>query len=256
MRIRHHVRNWGVSGLVTIAAVQARAAISVAPSGSTTQTFATIPSPADWATGAAGGLIAGTNTDINSDATFDPKVQTVTVAVGVLDQTLVTNGAPGTNYQGQWNSASQSLQTAPTGNAATVILATLTNNAGGTATGLTINYDLAVANSAVPPVEQVAGHRIYYSKTGAANSWTAVGDFGGVAATATETVPVTIAGGWTNGSTLYVLWADDNSDSAAGVDAIYQMDNVKFTPTGVPEPATVGLGAVAIFGGLARRRRR
>ena len=104
------------------------------------------------------------------------------------------------------------LQTRPTGNAYTLIKATFVNATGSNVTGIKILYNFTVAS----PLNEVAfGHLVYYSLTGAANSWQLLATLQSTNS-ATLSTNVTLASTWNNGSTLYVLFADDNGVNMAG----------------------------------------
>src|SRR5678810_172216 len=96
--------------------------------------------------------------------------------------------------------------------------------------------------------------------TGELGSWNPIGDFGyrgDPTMPATQTmvesfsVPV---GALPAGGSAYVLWLDDNS--ATNPDALYTIDNVRFT--GVPEPASCLLAwsAAGILGWTRHRKAR
>ncbi len=74
-------------------------------------------------------------------------------------------------------------------------------------------------------------HRVYWSLTGAADSWTAIESLStGTAGHLTASVDV---GAWAPGGNLYILWADDNgpsSDTAPQKEGAYTIDNFSVTP--------------------------
>jgi hypothetical protein len=103
-------------------------------------------------------------------------------------------------------------------------MATLENTSGQTANSLTVAYNLTQGGTA--NAEQVPGHRVYYSLTGAAGSWAAFNDIDG--ATGAKSGTAALGAGWPQNTLMYVLWADDNGDGST--DRGYQIDGVTFTP--------------------------
>jgi hypothetical protein len=92
--------------------------------------------------------------------------------------------------------------------------------------------------------EQLYGHRIYWSLTGAANSWVVAGN-ATLPATAgsTSNVVFTLSlTNWEAGATLYLVWADDNGNNGFGTaDGDYTMDDISFTPTLAAPPLVVSM---------------
>ncbi len=201
----------------------ARAAISVGAGGSGVLDFATRPEASEWATSP----IAGAGPDIADAAALDAGVQMLTAA-GITTQ-LPTSGTvpPSTSNLGfRYNTTSLNIQSRPTGVRFVALLATLQNDTGGDVSQITVTYDLGSANGIT---EQIPAHRVYYSLTGAADSWTVIP---GLSVDAPGTLSTVVSlGTWTAGSTLYLLWADDNADP--GTDGSYTIDNFSVTPGGV-----------------------
>lgn len=54
-------------------------------------------------------------------------------------------------------------------------------------------------------VEELPGHRLYYSLSGAAGSWQAIGN---QASVGRVSLSVELAGPWLQGASLYLLWAE------------------------------------------------
>src|SRR5262249_54473161 len=81
-------------------------------------------------------------------------------------------------------------------------------------------------------VEELPGHRVYWSLTGAANSWQLIPNLASVGTPGTLVAMVNL-GSWPNGSPLYFLWADDNAnanrDNAGDEEGGYTIDNVSFS---------------------------
>jgi hypothetical protein len=114
------------------------------------------------------------------------------------------------------------------GNAMTLLMATLKNTSGSTVDSMTVNYTMGLLS--VTPGEQVAGHRVYWSKDGM--TWTAVADFAPTAPGTTIPVSFGLTSlAWGPGELLYVVWADDNTPGGVGADGDYTIDGVSFGPS-------------------------
>ncbi|MCX6879985.1 MAG: hypothetical protein NTW21_40220 [Verrucomicrobia bacterium] len=175
-------------------ATSAQAAIPVGASGSGTLTFDSAPAATEWSmlsvSGAAG--------DVTTDAGLDSAMISI-VASGITGP-LATQAGSGTNGSAYWRSGDQKLGTQPTGNKMTLLMATLQNTSGDTINGLTVAYTLGLPT--VNPAEEIKGHRVYWSNTGATGSWTAAGDN---LLTATGTTPISMdltSLAWGDGETL------------------------------------------------------
>ena len=202
-------------------------AASVGPAGYTTN-FTAQPVAADWAT-VSWGTAA---TAILDAASLNTAVQT-NLAGGIAAQCVSSNAnPPSATASGVW-STSGYLQTRPTGNGYTLLKATFVNNTGTNATSISISYDF----SAVSPLGEVAfGHLVYYSLTGLANSWSNLATLQSTNSAALST-NVTLSSTWTNGGTLYLLFADDNG--ASSPDTANQIDNFSLQVTaGAPVGGT------------------
>ncbi|HEY2952400.1 MAG TPA: immunoglobulin domain-containing protein, partial [Verrucomicrobiae bacterium] len=206
---------------------RAGAAISVGPSGSGTLTFDTLPAVSEWSTLS----VAGAGTTVGSVAAMDAAVQTlnasnVNVALGSSPTV-----PPNLSAIAQWNSTAFYLQTRPTGNSHTVLMATLQNNTGGNVANIAVSYDFGNPTSS-PGSEDpgLNGLRAYYSLSGLSGSWTLIPEL--TTATPGLLVAALAVGTWTNGTSLYVLWVDDNG--APGTDGSFTLDNVSFGPAVLP----------------------
>ncbi len=214
--------------------------------GSVTETFTVLPPANNWST--TTGLFGAASGSITNDATADalvgtPAAPTGTVTNALLNAQLTTvaGNTVGTANQTRYYDAGF-IGTTPTGVDATLTMVTLTNGTGVNLSTFNISYDLASQNAAAQVEDAIAGHRVYFSLTGNANSWNPIGDFGTIG-TVSVNAPV---GNWTAGTNAYVLWLDDNS--VANPDGLYSIDNVRFTA--VPEPSSylLAMGAMGLFG--------
>ena len=191
-----------------------------------TNAFTTQPAAADW----AGVGIAGSSLDITNAAGLDAAVAALAAAAITNQVVADATVPPAASSSASWSSSGGYLQTRPTLVKFSALLARLVNATGTDASTALINYDFAAV---APVTEEVPGHRVYYSLTGAANSWSNVPALSSPAAgrvnAALHLSPV-----WTNGATLYLLWADDNA--AWSPDAANQLDNFSVS---VPMPAAI-----------------
>ena len=200
------------------------AGIAVGPSGSGTLTFDTAPGVSQWATLS----VSGAAGDVNDDREIDAAMSAITA--GSIATALATKAGSGTSGVAYWRSGDLKLGTQPTGNTMTLLMARLQNTSGNRMDAILISYDLGL--SSVVPNEQISGHRVCWSKSGAAGTWNVLGDHlltvtGG---SATVRIPLTSLG-WASGEMLYVVWADDNGSNP---DGDYTLDNVSFTPFSGP----------------------
>jgi hypothetical protein len=201
-------------------AFMVRGAISIGPSGSGVITFTTLPATTDWSTR----TLTGADDSFDTVAALDAAVNGPTNAASSISASLIDfspTNPPAQNALASWSSGGNMyIQTRPTGNAATELMATLQNNTGSNVTGLTITYTLAAAGTL--RVEQVPSHQVYYSLSGAAGSWTKVPTLSDAAA-GTVSGTVAFASAWTGTSLAYLLWVDDNSTN--GTDNSWSIDN-------------------------------
>ena len=209
---------------LVIAPTTAPGAISIV-NGGVVVTFDTLPAAADWSTAST----AGAGGDITTAAALDTAVAALT-AGGITTQLLNPGAAPAANALASYDSSALNVQTRPTGNKFTELMATLQNNTGGTVSTLGLSYNFGI-NASVAESPGLWGHRVYFSLTGAASSWTNATAFN-----LADNAPAQLLSGslnigtWTSGSTLYLLWVDDNGP--AGPDAGFTLDNVSFNPFG------------------------
>ena len=173
-----------------------------------------------------------------------------------LGSTATTAPAISSAGIARWNSSILAVQTVPTGVGYVSLMATLQNNTGANQTALTFSYDLTENNStagAIPTtvVEEMPGHRVYFSQTGAAGSWQVVPEISSIGTSGTL-VGTANVGSWPNGGLLYVLWADDNAladrNNTNNEEGGYLIDNVTFkagTISSVIPVGPAGSGAIS-----------
>jgi autotransporter-associated beta strand protein len=196
--------------------------ISVGSYGSGTLTFDAQPNFGQWATLAVGGATA----DVIDDAGLDSAMTGIDSSSIFRD--LTSQGGSGTSGTAYWRADDQKLGTQPTGVKMTLLMASLRNTSGSTMDSLTVSYTMGMPT--LTPGEQVTGHRVYWSKTGDAGTWTAVGDYLLTAAGTTLSVSFDVSSlAWASGELLYVVWADDNG---VNPDGDYTLDDVSFAKTG------------------------
>ena len=203
-------------------------AASVGPGGYTND-FSTQPAAADWATAS----VAGLTSDITNAAGMDTAVATLTAA-GITTQVVSNaNNPPAGLATATWSSSGQYLQTRPSGNKFCILMAMLVNNTGSDTNAVTINYDFTAVQ---PTTEQIAGQQVYYSLTGTASNWVNIPALSSPAA-GRVTAPVGLSSTWSNGATLFLLWADDNG--TGGPDTANQIDNFFISAGASPLSASI-----------------
>jgi hypothetical protein len=173
----------------------------------------------------------------------------------------------------------------PSGNAATILELSMTNNTGSAINAVNIAYDIdrfttVVDNNGVSSsapnygVEEFPGYQLFYNLTpsntatwvnvSSLNPTVNMGTTGGVQVPNTvgiTTVPTTMVNlnsAWTAGSTISFAWLDDNGYSPSP-DQEIGLNNVVISVAAVPEPSSGFLGLVAVgaaFTLLRLRRRR
>lgn len=204
----------------SVSVVTAPAPILFGSSGAPVQAFAAVPPVAEWSTLS----VAGGGADVETDAAMDTAMGLI--AASSINTAILSKSGGGTNGPGYWRSESACLETRPTGNKMTLLMAKLYNESGSTVPSVLLSYTFGLVS--VTPGELIKGQRLYWSKTGAAGSWTAIGDFLLTSAPSSTTVNCNIPLlNWANGENLFVVWADDNGN--AGNDGDYTIDNVSFT---------------------------
>ncbi len=196
-------------------AASARAAV-VGPAGYTND-FSVQPAAADWATWSrAGGA--------NDNYVPDTDVNSIITAGGVVLQTAVGAASPANQLTNAlWSSPGQYLQTRPTGNRFTTLMAKFVNGSGTNASEIGISYLTAMLGAAAPE-DAGLGERVYFSLSGALNSWTNLASLNSTSTNLSGVLATNLAINWTNGGSLYLLWIDDNA-SGLTADMAYQIDN-------------------------------
>jgi hypothetical protein len=213
--------------------------------GGVTLTFDAPPATTDFTTNAA--ALTGDGATVTDNATMDTLVQGITAASISAAITTTTTAPPSTNVAFRHNGTALALQSQPTTTPAAILLGKLTNGTSNYITDVGVSYSLAeLLEAGEVSSEMIAGHRAYYSTTGAANSWTAIGNFG-----TAGPVSFNINGLGTSfgNNTLYLLLADDNGPGGGtSGEATYHIDNMNIAATalgGPLAPPTPEFGSVA-----------
>jgi hypothetical protein len=168
--------------------------------------------------------------DTSTIVTLDNRVNTNVASTITTRVVSATGNPPGANESAVWTSGGTTyLQTRPTANGHTLLMATLRNDSGSTANNLNLIYTLTEGGA--DNGEEVLGHRVYWSLTGAAGSWTPIEAIDGSVGWKTAAVALP---GWAATSNLFLLWADDNGDGTT--DRGYQIDDL-----------TLNIGAAPLF---------
>jgi len=242
----------GAAAIAVASAVDAQAAISLTGPAYTND-FSTLPTVADGFS--VNGAIVGVDAAQVSDVTtMDALIQTTSAATYGAVLTDTSTLPPSTNMAFRYRANEDVLQSRATGGAVTTLLVQGTQNTGGPS-AITLAYDqtLPAVVGTETPGEQVPGHYVYFSPTGAAGSWVNLGTDLGTAGAKSFASPAVA-----NGNPFYFLFVDDNALSPAApapatVDQGYWIDNLSLTT--IPEPGSIGVLAVGALGLLARRRR-
>ena len=209
-----------------------QAQISVGPTGSVINTFATQPVVADgWSTvsvGTSGATYgAGGLGNLENHIVTNTLASAVNVAIGSSG----TVNPPSAFATARRNTVNLNVQTRPTGNDYLLLMATIRNDTGSNVSSVNISYSYGV-DPAAPPVEEMPGHRAFYSFTGLRNSWQPLPSLSGL--TTAGSLSATIPFNWASTSNLYIIWADDNADG--GTEGVFTIDDFRVTavPAGAP----------------------
>ena len=200
--------------------VTARAAISVGPGGSGTLAFPTNPIVTEFATAVLNGAAATYTTG----GALDTGVNTVAATSNFFVALPTSGTVPPTVFSGgmRFNTAGLYLQSRPTTdvtNAVGLLRATLQNDSGAPISTLNISYSFGAFNNTA---EEIVGFHAYWSLTGLPGSWALIPTLSDTTNIGTHSAAINV-GSWANGSTMYLLWADDNS---AATDGSYTIDNM------------------------------
>ncbi len=212
------------------------------------QTFDARPPATSWATAALG---AGPST-YSTAAQLDAAVQNLT-ASSITRQLATALSSRDANSLVRWNSTLHDVQIRPANIAYQVLLATLVNNTGTNIASVTITYTLSASTGSNTVIgEEVPGQMVFWSLTGASNSWTLIPELSTnapVAGTSKVMVGICNVGSWTNGSPLYLLWADDNAaanqDGSGTEEGAYIIDNFLAMPGGTIPPLGISIQPVS-----------
>ena len=200
--------------------------------------FTTLPSSSDWSTYS----VSGSAGVVTTDAQLDSVVQTISALsiAGALAPVAVSDPSS----LAVWKSPGHYLQTRPVGNTATFLMSTFRNTS--SQTFLNVGVSITRAN-AFPVTEEVPGWRVYYSLTGSAGDWNLVPTLSTVATGSDQaTLPIS----WNSGSSLYVLFADDNGSGSPDTANIVNSFSIV-----VPEPSAIYLAAALAAGALVLKHR-
>lgn len=207
--------------LACLATQSASAAVAI----NSSQPFNTRPLAADWSTRSIPGSGGTAGTSLTTAAAADAAVQTNAASSITAQLIEVAALAPTGNGLAQWSSGGRYILTRATGNSHTLLMVSLTNTTASVVGSPTVSYDFAMPNALAGEDAELAGHRVYYSFSGAADSWTHLPEL-------TSATPTPVAGqiqvtlnnfNWPANSALYILWLDDNG--GPGGDGSFSIDN-------------------------------
>jgi hypothetical protein len=228
-------------------ALAARAAISVDSGGTGVLQFNTIPPNTEWS---SRHVLPNSGAAVTTVEGLDPLVQTN--AASEINTALATAAGGGANNNASWDSTNLRIQTRPTGNSYQLLMGQFQNNIGDDSGEFTVSFNSSIV---APLAGEAAGWRAYYSLSGLAGEWVVIPALSGVEFNGPVTATVTLAGTWFSGSTLYLLFADDNANSIT--DPGYAIDNfeliasplnvIPVTITNSPASITVAERGLASF---------
>jgi hypothetical protein len=212
------------AAMVCLATAAAASAAPVSGGVGYTNDFSVRPTAADWSTRSFGSTGTVGPGEITSASALDAAVQTNSASRITTPVLAVSGNPPVQSLVATW-STNGYLQTRPNGNAAILLMATFSNNTVTNATSVRITYDYRT-NRAPSVAEEVRGMRVYYSLTGAENSWSNIAQLSHTAQ-GTLSADVVLAERWGTTSNLYLLWADDNGSGSP--DDANNLDNFFLT---------------------------
>ena len=195
---------------------------AVGPSGYS-EDFTLRPVPADWSTRSISGGAGGA---VDSITSLQVDTNIAVIAASSITNQVVSfdpTNPPAASALASWTSGGGGyLQTRPTGNRISLLLARLVNNTGSNVDTISIHYRLTLAEAAT---EQIRGQRVYYSFTGSPGSWANL-----AAPAASGPVDGIINAIWFAGTPLHILIADDNGSGTP--DESCQIDDFSVTTAG------------------------
>ena len=219
---------------MTAACLTAQAAISVGPGGSVLFDFTDGNTVTNAGTGWNTISVVGASGNAATALALAALVNTNSVTA--ITALLGTSGGnpPTANALCRRNDTLSLLQTVPTGTAYNLLMAALQNDTGSSQNTVTINYTLGDVTTGTT-TEEIPGHLVFWSLTGAPGSWTEIPvPSGGTAGSKSLVVNV---GTWAVSSPLYILWVDDNAaanrDNLTAEEGGYTLDDVQFLVGGV-----------------------
>ncbi len=226
-------------------ATSIHAAIIVGPAGVGPLIFDNQPLASDWSTLS----VPGGSGDIAAAPQMDTEVQLLDASDINISLPTAAGSPPGALQLARWDGITENIVTRPTNNRMTILMARLRNNSGVAKSSLRISYDLGIV---MPVLENIPGHLVYFSLTGAANSWQPIAGLSGDGTAGAKTNTVNFsATPWPDGSDAYLLWADDNGP---GTDPGNTLDNLILewpdefpSITQQPQSLTVTQGQSATF---------
>jgi hypothetical protein len=203
-----------------------------------------------------------------ADMALAPTSTASTVLVAATDPNATQNS--GFNAATAATPNDRSLSTSPTGVAGAVLQLQLTNNTGQTLNSLRMSYNSRRFGGGAAGQDELPGYWLFYSLDNG-TTWNEItafrpGDTGSGAPVivpndnATTVVPLTtfsLASPFTNGSSIFIRWVDDNGGPSSP-DRINGLDLLSISaPVAVPEPSSlICLSVVAVVAGARVIRRR
>jgi hypothetical protein len=225
--------------LLTAAALHAQQ-ISVGPAGTGILDFGTADSVTNATSGWRTVSVAGVDTDATDAQALAAAVTNLAASAinALLQSSSTISPAPAQYATARYNRANLNIQTRPSGNECTLLMATLRNDTSGPLNAVLVTYDYGaiIANDGSIPGEEIPGYLTFFSVTGEANSWILIpqlsvnGNTPIDALNAVLVFPAPVPAG----ADFYILWADDNGsgggDTASTREMAYTIDNLSVVP--------------------------
>jgi hypothetical protein len=198
-----------------LVAASSPAQLLVGSNGLPVQTFDTLPGLSHWSTRA---LSPNSPSAITTAAQLDAVV--LTNMASLIRDPLTTDATviPALGSGARWNSTGRFLQTRANGAVATLLKATLRNDSGEDLPSILVQYDLAALVASGSSIsEDIPGHRVFYSFSGAPGTWIHIPGLNSAtpAEQGTKRAFLSFASNWVNGASLHLLFADDNGPSGS-----------------------------------------